>query len=94
MVFVVACTGLGVSELLALKWSDLNFASEEINLRRGIVRQNIGEMKTGGITEAHSIGHGTRRSSDGVSRLLCLQPAQRLDFRIPRYAGQPTVLAE
>jgi integrase len=46
MVFVAACTGLRVSELLALKWSDLNFASEEISLRRGIVRQNIGEMKT------------------------------------------------
>ena len=31
---------------LALKWSDLDFVLKEINLRRGIVRQNIGEMKT------------------------------------------------
>ena len=46
MVFVAACTGLRVSELLALKWSDLDFQSEEINLSRGIVRQNVGEMKT------------------------------------------------
>ncbi len=46
MVFLASSTGLRVSELLALKWLDINFAAGEINLSRGIVRQRLGEMKT------------------------------------------------
>lgn len=45
-VYVAVTTGLRVSELLALKWADVNFATGEIKLSRGIVRQHIGEMKT------------------------------------------------
>jgi integrase len=45
-VFVAVTTGLRVSELLALKWKDVRFDSEEIILTRGIVRQQIGTMKT------------------------------------------------
>ncbi len=32
--------------MLALKWADVRFASGEIILSRGIVRQQIGTMKT------------------------------------------------
>lgn len=35
-----------MSELLGLKWADLDFTAGEIHLGRGIVRQHIGEMKT------------------------------------------------
>jgi len=45
-VFVAVTTGLRVSELLALKWADVHFDSGEIILTRGIVRQQIGMMKT------------------------------------------------
>lgn len=44
--YVAVTTGLRVSELLALKWTDVEFATGEIRLSRGIVRQHIGEMKT------------------------------------------------
>jgi integrase len=45
-VFVAVTTGLRVSELLALKWQDCDFASGQLNLCRGIVRQHVGEMKS------------------------------------------------
>ena len=45
-VYVAVTTGLRVSELLGLKWADVNFAAGEIKLSCGIVRQHIGEMKT------------------------------------------------
>jgi integrase len=44
--YVAVTTGLRVSELLALKWEDVEFAAGEIRLSRGIVRQHIGKMKT------------------------------------------------
>jgi integrase len=45
-VYVAVTTGLRVSELLALKWADMDFAGGEIRLSRGIVRQHVGQMKT------------------------------------------------
>jgi integrase len=45
-IYVAVTTGLRVSELLGLKWGDVNSAAGEIRLCRGIVRQHIGEMKT------------------------------------------------
>jgi len=46
MTFMAAVTGLRVSELLALKWEDIRFASGEIVLSRGIVCQHVGTLKT------------------------------------------------
>jgi integrase len=45
-IYVGVTTGLRVSELLALKWADVDFVAGEICLSRGIVRQRIGTMKT------------------------------------------------
>jgi integrase len=46
MVFLAAATGLRVSELIGLKWSDIDFDKLEINLSRGIVDGVVGTMKT------------------------------------------------
>jgi integrase len=45
-VYVAVCTGLRVSELLALRWEDISAEAGEIRLTRGIVRQHVGHMKT------------------------------------------------
>ncbi len=46
MVFLAAATGLRISELLGLKWADIDFDALEINLSRAIVDQVVGDMKT------------------------------------------------
>ncbi len=46
MVLLAAATGLRASELLGLKWQDINFDSLEISLNRGVVHQVIGDLKT------------------------------------------------
>lgn len=46
MVFLAASTGLRASELIALKWRDIDFEAQEINLCRSVVSQVLGTMKT------------------------------------------------
>lgn len=46
MAFLATVTGLRVSELLALKWEDVDFAAGEIHLTRAIVCQHVGPLKT------------------------------------------------
>ncbi len=41
-----AATGLRVSELLALRWSDVNFENLELNVTRSIWHQVVGNCKT------------------------------------------------
>jgi integrase len=45
-VFLAIATGLRVSELLALKWSDVDFENQTITPARGIVHQVVGGLKT------------------------------------------------
>ena len=46
LALLAAGTGLRVGELLALKWSDVNFETLEISVTRSIVHQVIGPCKT------------------------------------------------
>jgi integrase len=46
MTFLAVITGLCVSELLALKWEDVDFKAGEIHLTRAIVCQHVGPLKT------------------------------------------------
>lgn len=39
-------TGLRISEMLALKWSDIDFQNLQIDVRRKIYHQQVGECKT------------------------------------------------
>jgi integrase len=44
--FLIAVTGMGVSELLALQWSDLDFERRLLHIRRTYYRGNFGLPKT------------------------------------------------
>jgi integrase len=45
LVFLAASTGLRFSELRGLQWQDVDFESGVLNLRRGVVKNHITEMK-------------------------------------------------
>ncbi len=45
-VLLAASTGLRISELLALKWKDVDFLGKEMHVTRAIYRQVVGRCKT------------------------------------------------
>lgn len=42
------CLGLRISEALGLQWADVDWLGERISIRRGIVEQVVGDVKTEG----------------------------------------------
>ena len=44
--FVCVCLGLRISECLALKWCDLDWLNGTLRIERGIVEQNVDDVKT------------------------------------------------
>ena len=46
MAQVAVCFGLRVSELLALRWSDVDWLNSKLRIERAIVMQNVDEVKT------------------------------------------------
>jgi integrase len=47
--------GLRISETLALKWKDVNWLAGTLTISRGIVRQRVGDVKTGESEQTVSI---------------------------------------
>src|ERR1700704_525473 len=43
---VCVCFGLRISECLALKWSDVDWLNGKLRVERGIVRQQVDDVKT------------------------------------------------
>jgi len=56
-------TGLRMSELFALKWSDINFQKKEISVTRSIVFQVVGPCKTEASQETDSSRSVSRKST-------------------------------
>jgi integrase len=43
---VCVCSGLRISECLALKWADVDWLNAKLRVERAIVRQRVGDVKT------------------------------------------------
>jgi integrase len=55
MALVCVCFGLRISECLALRWSDVDWLNGKLRIERGIVEQNIDDVKTDGSRKVMSI---------------------------------------
>jgi len=76
MAMVCVCFGLRISECLALRWSDVDRLNGTLRVERGIVEQNVDDVKTDGSRKSLTIAkelldrlnvrrHATEFSSDG-----------------------------
>ncbi len=52
MALLSVCLGLRCSEALGLKWSDLDGKGSRLHVRRGVVNQRVGDVKTKGSERA------------------------------------------
>jgi integrase len=58
MALLSVCLGLRVSELLALKWRDVDWLNGKLSVERGIVRQIVDDVKTDSSRKSLSIDTG------------------------------------
>lgn len=55
MALVCVCFGLRISECLALRWSDVDWLNSKLRIERGIVEQNVDDVKTDGSRKSLTI---------------------------------------
>src|ERR1700677_1281150 len=58
MVLLQLCLGLRVSELLALRWKDVDWIGSKLNVEHGIVNQFLDSVKTEGSRKIMTIDQG------------------------------------
>ena len=72
MALLSVCLGLRISEALALKWADVDWLGSRLSVRRGIVEQIVGDVKTEGSARTFNL------TSELLERLKTCK--QRSDF--------------
>lgn len=72
MALLSVCLGLRISEALAVKWSDVDWLGSRLSIRRGIVNQQVADVKTQGSARTFTL------STELVSRLKAWK--QRSEF--------------
>ena len=55
MALVSVCLGLRVSEMLALKWSDVDWLDARLSIQRGIVNGRVADVKTQGSARTFNL---------------------------------------
>ena len=55
LALVSVCLGLRISEALALRWADVDWLGSRLSVRRGIVNQIVGDVKTQGSAKTFNL---------------------------------------
>jgi len=89
LVFLVAVTGLRISEALGLKWSDLDYERQMIQLRRVWVgNELVAHLKTDGSAAPGPAWRLVGRCPPKLASEYSLCEAGGLDFSIRKDEGQ------
>ena len=92
MVLLDIVTGLRVSELFGLKWTDIDFKRNEISVTRSIVMQVVGPCKTEASQKPSSARSASREHASHLARSHEVQISERLDLCQPVQRGPKAVL--
>jgi integrase len=88
MALVCVCFGLRISECLALKWSDVDWLSSKLYVRRGIVRQRVGETKTEYSNRPLAINNAMVEVLKGWKQTTQFSGAEDWIFASPAHIGR------
>ena len=83
MALVSVCLGLRVSELLALKWKDVDWLDAKLTIERGIVRQIVDDVKTDSSRRSLAIDKELLKVLIAWRQTTQFQKQRGLDFRQP-----------
>jgi len=88
MVWLDATTGLRVSELLALRWQDIDFDTEVLHVRRAIVSGVVGETKTNASSSRMPLAISVLNSLQAWRRETPYAASSDWMFASPRMRGK------
>ena len=92
LVLLDVATGLRMGELFGLKWADVNFYTNEVNVTRSIVMQGGGPLQDRGVTEANPPRPLSGGSAPNLASAYAVQGRGGLGLRQPREPGPKTLL--
>jgi integrase len=77
MLLVAVSFGLRISEVLGLKWKDLDWLRKTISIERGVVKQIVGDVKSNCSLTLAKVRHARHHPLKGFAQLapkLSFQP--------------------
>ncbi len=83
MALLCVCFGLRISECLALQWSDVDWLNAKLSIQRGIVCQNVDEVKTPESQRALHISNEMLDTLNSGSKQPS-SPGRRIGCSLPR----------
>ncbi len=81
MALVCICFGLRISECLALRWSDVDWLNGLLRVERGIVEQNVDDVKTDESRKSLAVADELLDPIEAVEADHRVFSGKRLDFR-------------
>jgi integrase len=82
-----ACLGLRISECMALRWSDVDWLSGVLNVKRGIVSGREGDVKTRGSRKPMPIDRGLLAKLEAWRQTTEFSASEDFIFASPMKAG-------
>ena len=88
MALLCVCLGLRISEALALQWSDVDWLSSRLSIRRGIVERVVDDVKTEGSAKTFNLASELLDRLKSCKQLSEFSGAQDWVFASPLKHGR------